>query len=103
MSLHAKREQELGQKHVRRVTFEISRYGKHRRSLTFKQPVSVSHAIKCVERWLSQPISDRYLHRICDDCICPDPQTPGHCLGDAIFLEDFAVSPRCVLTFDIGS
>ena len=78
------------------VTFSISRYGKHCKTLKFEEPVSIDRAIIEVEQYLSQPLEERYFDKIRDDLFRKNETWAegkkryvcrGDCLGDSKFLE----------------
>jgi hypothetical protein len=83
---------------VKKVEFDISRYGEHTETLTFHKPVSRAFAISAVEEYLSEPLDPDYYNRIRDDLFMGDIEwsqasaaydNRGSCLTDCMFLESF--------------
>lgn len=94
------------------VKFNISRYGKYTKTLTFSRQISINNAIEKAEEYLSQPVTEEYYNEIRDDLF--DNETweqvkdknyiRGDLLSDAIFLESASISRKggCV-TLSCGS
>ena len=82
------------------ITFDISRYGEHKKTLTFDDFVTEKEAIETVEGFLSQPITKEYFNEVRDDLFDPDLKWPGvldhydtrgSLLTDCRFLESIDV------------
>jgi len=93
------------------VTFDISRYGKYTKELTFAKPVTIKKAIEKVEKKLSKPFTKKYYERIQDDLLCSEEDyedakhsfnSRGDLLTDYVFLEKIHVE-NGAMTFSIGS
>jgi hypothetical protein len=52
---------------IKAVTFNISRYGEHEKTLQFKEPVSESTAIAAAEAFLSVPLDESYYGKVKKD------------------------------------
>lgn len=79
--------------YISSIRFDISRYGKHQRKITFQQKVSEAVAINAVEEYLSESLTLDYYNIVKDDLF--DEETPwdeyeyrGDLLSSAIFLEE---------------
>ena len=74
------------------VTFEISRYGRHSKTLHFDTQVHETQAIRAVETFLSGPMDHEFFAIVKDDlfgwtCKITDFEVRGDALGDCRFLE----------------
>lgn len=89
-------------KNVNTVYFHIGRYGKVVASITFPTPVTQHYAFQCVQKYLSQPLTQDYydqLYSIGDlfcgglgwEEDCKHYKTRGDCLSDYRFLEGITV------------
>lgn len=90
---------------IRRVNFLISRYGKHEETINFKEPVSEASAIKAVEKWFNEPVTNDHWTRVQDDLFHSDREIykiRGDCLGDCIFIETMYIQ-QGELSFICGS
>ena len=102
------RQYEDTKKVVTSVRFATSRYGKYSYTAEFKVPVTEKHAIKDVEKFLSQPMTQDYLNDINDDLFvgCKSQLTDFSCRGDALsdarFLEQIKFKDGKI-TFSTGS
>jgi hypothetical protein len=78
-------------RNIRSITFPISRYGKYTKTIKFNRFVTEKYAITQAEKWLSLPITYRYLKNRDDDFL-DDPyqyinQPRGRLLSSLIFLD----------------
>lgn len=97
---------------IKSITFDISRYCKHKHTISFDSPVTQEHAIRAAEDYLSQPLTCEYFDQIKDDLF--DDFTSyveakeyfscrGDCLTDAKFLERATLYPDGSLHLWCGS
>jgi hypothetical protein len=88
------------------AVFDISRYGHHKYTLKFEEPVNVMEAIERIETFLSETASLQYFEAIQDDLFpgteFKDTKPRGSYLGDCIFLEHVIVKGH-QLTIQCGS
>lgn len=79
------------------IRFDISRYGQYTHTIGFAIPISVRQAIKAVEEYLSEPLTQEYYDKIKDDLFCDGEEweeakkyfkCKGDCLTDCKFLEE---------------
>jgi hypothetical protein len=73
------------------VEFPISRYRKHWHTINFESPVTEKTAIKAVEEYFSQSLSDEDYEKIRKDLFMQEREyytIRGDAIGDAKFLED---------------
>jgi hypothetical protein len=85
---------------VTSVKFNISRYGEHKHTISFQEPVSEMEAIQAVESFLSQSLDEAYYSKIRDDLFhrysFEDAlkwfTCRGDCLTDCKFLEHVDIS-----------
>lgn len=84
------------EEYVKKITFSVSRYGKHKKTLFFKKPISELKAIKKTEKYLSKPYSEKYYEKVKDDLFYSELSyeeafgefiTKGDLLTDCIFLR----------------
>lgn len=54
-------------KNITEITFDISRFSRYKDKLIFNEPVSEAEAVKAVESYLSEPITEHYFERVKDD------------------------------------
>lgn len=92
---------------VSSVTFDISRFGKHQRVYRFRPLVTVAHAIRAAEKYLSQQMTEDYFDEIKDDIFNRESKWTDYvCRGDALtdakFLEKLGLD-NGALSFYIGS
>ena len=78
------------------ITFDVSRYGKHTKTLYFKDPIHETSAVKAAETFLSEPMDLEYYNKIKDDVFgwtskMSDFAMRGDALGDCRFLEALRV------------
>lgn len=81
---------------VTEIVFNISRYGKHKASIKWKEPVSEKFAVAAVEKYLSEPLDLVHFEKVIDDSFDSTMTWPvaremfqyrGDVLTDAKFLE----------------
>jgi hypothetical protein len=78
---------------VTSVTFDISRYGRHTKTIVFDTPVFETEAVRAAEAFLSVPMDRDYYNSIKDDVFgwstskFDNFQMRGDALGDCRFLE----------------
>lgn len=104
---------ELPDEHcVTSVTFDISRYGEHTRTIDFVGPVHPIHAIEVVEQYLSVKATWEYYSAIKDDVIeddydpatlLADDRLRGDFLSDAHFLERADIDGKGNMVLQCGS
>ena len=99
-------------KYIRKITFYISRYSKYKHTISFSTNVSEVFAIREVERFLSEPITEKYLNDVKDDLVedleWEDLDTEEYsCRGDLLtdykFLEDLSDRGNSDVTVLCGS
>ena len=84
---------------IKKVTFDISRYGNYTHTINFKNPVSEKEAVEKVEQWLSVPTDKRHYNKVSDDLFSDNQAADsaflnkprGALLGDAIYLESINI------------
>lgn len=83
-------------KYIKYIVFDISRYGKYKYTIKCKSPKTEFEAIKLVEKFLSEPITQKYFQDLQDDLFNDikfenlqenNITCKGDLLGDCIFLE----------------
>jgi dsRNA-specific ribonuclease len=79
-------------KKCKSVTFNISRYGAHTKTIKFKHKKKFAGAIEAAEEFLSQKIDKEYFKTVSDDLFGAKWKEfkgglRGDCLGDCKFLE----------------
>jgi hypothetical protein len=87
------------EKIVTSVEFYLSRYGEHKHTISFQEPVSEMEAIQAVESYLSQPLDEAYYSKIQDDLVhrlaFEDAlklfTCRGDCLWDCKLLDHFDI------------
>ena len=95
-------------KTIKRIGFNIGRYGQHQEQIEFSDKVSEQEAVAAVEQYLSQPLDAEYLARLGDDLFWKPTAdeiaqaTRGDCLGGCTFLE-FIKRRGTVATIECGS
>lgn len=80
--------------YIQHITFAISRYGKHTKTLHFESFITEKKAVLEVEKWLTEKATVEYCESVKDDLPDndytfhgPDPMK-GVLLGGRIFLEE---------------
>lgn len=84
---------------VRKITFDIGRYGECRKTILFDELVTEKTAIEAIEQYLSEPMTEDYYNVLflAGDLFCGGDRwevskswmkVRGDCLGDCKFLED---------------
>lgn len=96
--------QSTDEKYIISITFDISRYGKHTKMLSFSEHLSEEEAIIKVESYLSEPITKAYFNLVRDDLFDDDLtfetlnekgyKCRGDLLTDAKFLEGIRLLSR---------
>ena len=97
-------------KNITSVTFDISRYGSYTHTITFNVPVSEAVAIKAVETYLSESLTENYYQTIKDDLYHEYEWSDargkyfcrGACLTDCRFLKMVSIN-NSNLQFFIGN
>jgi hypothetical protein len=95
-------------KTIKRIVFNIGRYGQYQEQIDFDAKVSEQEAVAAVQQYLSQPLDAEYLARLGDDLFeKPTVEeiaraTRGACLSDCTFLE-FIQRRGTVATIKCGS
>lgn len=91
---YKKEKLENTQKNVKSVTFGVSRYGKYICTLSFDDFLTEAEAVKKVEEYLSNPLTESYYNDVKDDLFFDSYDNYksgdacyGTLLGDARFLE----------------
>jgi|SRR5579885_2656960 len=87
---------------VRKIQFDISRYGKYKKTIVFSETVSIADAIEAVEQFLSLPLNEEYYNFIKKDLFQESPweeakkhfENRGDCLTDRKFLERLQEDPN---------
>jgi hypothetical protein len=96
---------------VKEVQFNISRYGKFKHRIVFDNPVTVRQAVREVEWYLSQPLTQDYyepmvwdtFHEMSWEEASKSFKWRGDCLTSARYLEGIDVSSKGIMTLAIGS
>ena len=75
--------------HLYAISFNTSRYGKHRETLYFQDQVTRSRAIKEAEHYLSEPLTKEYFDNVKDDLeiknlTWEEAQEMFNCRGDVL-------------------
>ena len=94
---------------VKKIRFDISRYGEFSEVIEFPKTVSIDEAVKAVEEFLSQPLDEAYYMKIREDLFHEAPweeakewfHTRGDCLTDCKFLEAVTEDKKEKGTFEI--
>ena len=100
-------------RNIQVIIFDISRYGKYSHAINFNVPVSEKEAIKKIEKYLSEPITEYYFNKVKDDLFENDLEynelsekgykCRGDLLTDASFLEEIKVVKEGVVIVKGGS
>lgn len=97
-------------KNIKKVTFDIGRYGKIQHTIKFKELVTLKTAIKTVEDFLCKPLTRYWFNKIQKNNDLFPTITKfekgwckGDLLGDCIFLEIAKVDENGNLTLQCGS
>ena len=103
-------------KFINSITFDISRFGKHKHTLKFPEPVPLYLAVEEVEDWLSEQITEEYFNKIKNDTHFKDfsyeefmkrrgntSPNKGEMIRDCIFLERINIDKNGNATIWCGS
>lgn len=78
------------------INFPVSRYEKYIVTLSFEKPLIITEAIKRAEKFLSQPLTEKWWNKVKDNLIIDVPDYDQMCrgslLGDFIFIEELIVN-----------
>lgn len=93
------------------ITFDISRYGKHKHTLQFTEPITERAAIGRVQKWLSQSVTKEYFDVVKDDLFGrgmdgfshEEFETRGDLLTSLIFLERISTDKMGHAVIQCGS
>ena len=83
-------EPKFNKKCVKRVTFDLSRYGEFTKTIAFKEKQTQKYALEQVEKYLSEPATEEYFttFNTGEGIDKEDVAIKGDLLGDCKFLED---------------
>jgi len=99
------------EKQVTSITFNVSRYGKYTKTLRFENPITVKETVELVEKYFSEPITQKFYEVVKDDLWWSDEpwdvaqknyDVKGNVLTDNVYLESYSVR-NGKLRLSIGS